>query len=75
MLDELLDVRLLEPGRRYFTGEGVDAGLNCVLPNECLRCSEPALFTQLPGQQLKNPEVVMEMGGWGWVKNLIATFF
>ena len=74
-LDSELDVHLLEPGRRYFTGEGVSAGLNCIVPDECVRCTAPALFTELPGQRLQNPEVIMEMGGWGWVKSLVATFF
>ena len=57
----------LVPGARFFTREMILSYQNCFAPEECVRCTGAAAYTQLPPESLMR-ETAAEKGWWGKIK-------
>jgi hypothetical protein len=62
----------LTAGTRYFTGEGVLDGMNCVLPGTCYRCAGAGSFTVLPAGTWGSQTAVDAADAWALVKSAAA---
>ncbi len=57
----------LAPGARFFTQEMILSSQSCFTPEECVRCTGAAVYTQLPPERLV-VETSVEAGLWGSIK-------
>jgi len=57
----------LAPGARFFTQEMILSSQSCFTPEECVRCTGAAAYTQLPPDRLV-VETSVEAGLWGSIK-------
>ncbi len=55
-------------GMRYFTGQALQVGMNCVAPEVCYRCTGSGSFTALPPASWDDATAVTGEAGWGHVK-------